>query len=176
METQEALKAVRESKMISDLIKPREVYWVPAHSTVREAVNYMCKRRVGTVPVMRDEQVAGIFSERDLLDRVVNPGRNPDEVLVSEVMSSNLVFIHINDSVLMAKALMHLNRTRHVLVIGKENQLMGLVSVRDLLKDDLEGASELIHELNDKYYEQAYLAKWRISSNRVIIEPYVPSD
>lgn len=176
METQDALKAVRESKTIADLIKPREVFWAPAHLTVREAVNYMCERRTGAVPVMRDDQVAGIFSERDLMERIVKPGRNPEEVLVSEVMSTNLVFIHENDSLLMAKALMHLNRTRHVLIVGSENQLLGLLSVRDVLVDDLEGASELIHELNDKYYEQAYLAKWRISSNRVIIEPYVPSE
>ena len=45
METQDALKAVRESKTIADLIKPREVFWAPAHLTVREAVNYMCERR-----------------------------------------------------------------------------------------------------------------------------------
>ncbi len=158
---------------ISETLKPRDIYWVKAGDTVREAVHFLCKRKTGAVAVMDDEGVVGVFSERDLMHRVVDKGLNPDEVLVKEVMSTNLIFIHIDDEIRMAKAMMYKNGVRHLLAVGKGNQLKGLVSMRDLIEADMATSSELIRKLNDKYYEEAYKAKWRMSSNRVIVEHYV---
>lgn len=159
-------------KLISDVIKPRDVYWVDAEDTVRQAVSYLCERKAGAVAVQFGDELVGVFSERDLLHRVVGAGLNPDNVKVRDVMSPDPVCIPYDDTVQMAKALMFKKGLRHLVVVGKGNQLQGLVSMRDLIEADMDDARELVQKLNDDYYEQAYRAKWRVSSNRVIIEPY----
>ena len=159
-------------QIINEVIKPRDIYWVSADDTVRQVVHYLCERKTGAVVVKEGDEVVGMFSERDLMHRVVNKGDNPDDVLVRDVMSTSLIYIHIDDEIRMAKAKMFKNRVRHLLAVGKGNQLKGLVSMRDLIDADMSASSELVHKLNDNYYEEAYRAKWMISSNRVIIEPY----
>ena len=160
---------------VKEVIKPRDVYWINAGDTVRQAVRYICERKTGAVVVKEGDQVVGVFSERDLMHRVVDQGLNPDDVVVRDVMSPNLIYIHIDDEIHMAKGKMYKNGVRHLLAVGSENQLRGLISMRDLVDADVESSSELVHKLNDNYYEEAYKAKWMISSNRVIIEPYDPA-
>lgn len=159
---------------LKDYLKGRDTLWINPKNTVREAVRYLCENRIGAVLVKLDDKAIGVFSERDLMQRVINQGLNPDEVLVEEVMSRNPITIHINDDINLAKALMHMNKVRHLLVVGKEGEVVGLLSVRDLMEHDLAASADLIHQLNDKYYERAYAAKWRVSSNRVIVETYHP--
>ncbi|HEX73139.1 MAG TPA: CBS domain-containing protein [Candidatus Hydrogenedentes bacterium] len=159
---------------LKDFLEGCDTLWVSPKSTVREAVKYLCDNKIGAVLVKVDDEAVGVFSERDLMHRVINQGLNPDEVLVEEVMSRNPITIHVNDDINLAKALMHMNKVRHLLVVGKEGEVVGLLSVRDLMEHDLAASADLIHQLNDKYYERAYAAKWRISSNRVIVETYHP--
>jgi CBS domain-containing protein len=157
---------------IKDILKARDVYWISADDTVRQAVRFLCERKIGAVAVKDQDEVVGVFSERDLMHRVVNEGRDPNTTLVREVMSTQLHFIHMDDDIRSAKALMYKNRVRHLLVVGKGNQLRGMVSMRDLVDAEVAESQELIHKLNDAYYEQAYNARWRIVSNRVIIDHY----
>ena len=63
---------------------------------------------------------------------------------------------------------------RHLVVVGNGGVYKGLISMRDLIEADMVESSELIERLNDVYYEKAYQARWRISSNRVIVEQYSP--
>ncbi|MBI2431815.1 MAG: CBS domain-containing protein [Candidatus Hydrogenedentes bacterium] len=158
---------------VSDIIKPRDIYWVNENDTVRQAVRYMCERKTGAVAVKGSDNVVGVFSERDLMHRVVDGGLDPNSTLMRDVMSTNLIYIHLDDEIHMAKAIMFKNGVRHLLVVGKGDQCKGLISMRDLIEADMQDSQELIHRLNDVYYEQAYCAKWRISSNRVIVEPYL---
>ncbi len=160
---------------LRELLEARELYFVNAHDTVRDAVRVMCEKRVGAILVRSADEIVGVFSERDVLHRIVNKDRDTDEVLVEEVMSRNPIRIRMDDSIEMAKALMHINKCRHLLAVT-DGVVIGLVSMRDIMEQELVASSELIHQLNDKYYEKAYKAKWRISSNRVIVEPYVPQD
>lgn len=159
---------------VSDVIKPRDIYWVSEGDTVRQVVRYMCERKTGAVAVKGRDSIVGVFSERDLMHRVANAGLNADTTVVRDVMSTQLIFIHCEDEIRMAKAMMYKNKVRHLLVVGKGDQFKGLVSIRDLIDADMQESSELIQRLNDTYYQQAFSAKWRISSNRVIVEPYVP--
>lgn len=161
-------------KLLKDIIKPRDVFWVSAEDTVRQAVRYMCERKTGAVVVKEKDEVVGVFSERDVLHRVINEERDPDAVTVREVMTTEIIFIHLDDETEVAKAKMFKNRVRHLVVVGNGNQLRGLISMRDLIEADMASSTELIQKLNDAYYEKAYKAKWRISSNRVIIEEYTP--
>jgi len=161
---------------LNDIIKPRDIYWIDADDTVQQAVHYLCERKTGAVVVKQDDSVVGVFSERDLMHRVVNEGRDPATTRVHEVMSTRLFSIALEDEIHHAKALMFKFGTRHLLVMGKGGQFKGLVSMRDLMEADLAESTDLIHRLNDEYYEKAYQSKWRVSSNRVIVEPYAPGN
>jgi len=160
---------------ISDVIKPRDIYWISVDDTVEQAVRYMCERKTGAVAVKGTDSVEGVFSERDLMHRVVNAKLDPAATGIRDVMSTSLMFIHLDDEIRMAKAMMFKNQVRHLLVVGKGDQFRGLVSMRDLIEADMAESVELIHKMNDQYYEQAYNARWRISSNRVIVDHYVPT-
>ncbi len=157
---------------LKEELRSRKPFWVRPGDSVRDVVRYMCSCRVGAVLVNDGDEAVGIFSERDLMRRVVGEGLDPDETAVREVMSYNVIKMHINEDIRMAKALMRMNQVRHLLVLGDDGHILGLVSMRDLVERDLDNTSDIMHKLNDAYYDSSYKAKWRKSSNRVIIEPY----
>lgn len=106
---------------------------VPAAATVREAAALMVARNVGAVIAMSEDELAsGIFTERDLLTRVVHAGLDPDTTPVSLVMTRDVKFVSSGTTVEAALALMHVNHHRHLLVIDGP-RVHGLVSMRDLV-------------------------------------------
>ena len=110
-----------------------ELYSVPAASTVGEAVKLMAEREVGAVLVMTEDQlVAGIFTERDLLMRVVREGRDAKTTPISVVMTRQVCFVTPGTTIESAMALMHMRHHRHLLVIDGP-VVHGLVSMRDLV-------------------------------------------
>ena len=121
---------------VAELVKDRrsdELITLPASASVADAVAVMAVREVGAVLVMNDEGlVSGIFSERDLLARVVAAGRNPGDTPLSLVMTRDVRFVTPATSTEAALALMHLHRFRHLLVIDGP-RVHGLVSMRDLV-------------------------------------------
>jgi CBS domain-containing protein len=121
---------------VAELVKDRradELIALPASATVAEAVAVMCEREVGAVLVMTEESlVAGLFSERDLLVRVVDAGRDPKTTPLSLVMTRDVKFVSPATTTEAALALMHLHRFRHLLVIDGPH-VYGLVSMRDLV-------------------------------------------
>lgn len=159
---------------IGDVIKPRDIYWVDANDTVRQTVHYLCERKTGAVAVKDGDTVVGIFSERDLMHRVVNQSLDIDTVRMRDVMSANPISVGLDEDIGYAKAIMFERGVRHLVVMGRGEVFKGLISMRDLLEADMAESSELIEKLNDAYYEKAYRSKWRISSNRVIVEHYTP--
>jgi signal-transduction protein with cAMP-binding, CBS, and nucleotidyltransferase domain len=122
--------------LIEEVVRDRgtdELFSVPASATVGEAVDIMAEREIGAVMVMtEDELVAGIFTERDLMMRVVRPGLNPKTTPISMVMTRDVRFVSPGTTVEAAMALMHLRRHRHLLVMDGP-VLHGLVSMRDLV-------------------------------------------
>jgi CBS domain-containing protein len=105
---------------------------VPASSTIAEAVTLMVEREVGAVIVMTEDNLTGgIFTERDLLTRVVHAGLDPKATPISMVMTREVRFVTPGTTVEAALALMHVNRHRHLLVMDGP-RVMGLVSIRDL--------------------------------------------
>lgn len=121
---------------IADLVKDRradELISLPASASVAEGVRLMCEREVGALLVMNEDGlVAGIFSERDLLARVVAGQRDAKATPLSLVMTRNVKFVSPGTSTEAALALMHLHRFRHLLVIDGP-RVYGLVSMRDLV-------------------------------------------
>lgn len=117
---------------VYDLVKNRRVYSIDADKTVLEAARFMMEHSIGALPVLRNGELAGIFSERDVMNRVVAVGRTPGTTQISEVMTPNPRAVDVDESVEECLFLMKEFGFRHLpIVSGKE--LKGLVSLRDLL-------------------------------------------
>lgn len=138
---------------IKDILKGREVFTIQSGSSIKDAVNYMASKGVGLVPVMKDEKLIGVFSERDLVKRVIAKDKDLFLTLVNDVMSTNLIIGKIdepNESVL---AKMKEAKTRHILIVDSE-KLVGVLSLRDLLEIDLNQCKTTVEVLNNYIYSK----------------------
>jgi CBS domain-containing protein len=123
--------------------KGNQVHTIDASRSVMEAINHMNQHKIGALVVMHDEQIVGMFTERDVLRRVVADSRRPEQMLVSEVMSSNV------DEV---STIMKDRRIRHVPVCDDEGHLLGLISIGDVNAQHASHQAATIHYLNDYIY------------------------
>lgn len=124
---------------ICDLIKDQETYQADMGHTVLETVRAMVERNIGAVPVIHSGQLVGIFSERDLMRRVVAEGRDPCSTYMAEVMTDDPLAVGTGEDLETCMALMRRHGFRH-LPVCHEGQLVGMVSLRDIL----------LHDLNEK--------------------------
>jgi CBS domain-containing protein len=128
----ETVEAVLRNKASDELVT------VEASASVTEAVAVMAERRVGAVLIMTEDRlVGGIFTERDVLVRIVHAGRDPKTTPVSMVMTRDVRFVTPGTTIEAALALMHLNRHRHLLVIDGP-RVHGLVSIGDMVRQLIE--------------------------------------
>ncbi|HXC43036.1 MAG TPA: CBS domain-containing protein [Candidatus Dormibacteraeota bacterium] len=117
---------------LREIVKNRKVYSIDAAGTVLEAARFMMEHNIGALPVVRNGELAGIFSERDIMNRVVAAGRTPGHTAVSEVMTANPRAVNLDESIDECLFIMHEFGFRHLCIVeGKE--LRGLVSLRDIL-------------------------------------------
>ncbi|MFN3872589.1 MAG: cyclic nucleotide-binding/CBS domain-containing protein [Ignavibacterium sp.] len=138
---------------IKDIIKGREIYTVESGTTIKAAVNYMAEKGVGLVPVLKDGKLVGVFSERDLVKRVIAKDKDLNSTKVDDVMSTNLVIAKIDETTEQAMAKMKEAKTRHILIIDNEN-LVGVLSVRDLLEIDLNQCKTTVEVLHNYIYSK----------------------
>jgi CBS domain-containing protein len=121
---------------ICDLIKTQETYQAELGQTVLETVQAMVERNIGAVPVIHHGKLMGIFSERDLMKRVVAESRDPRSTCLAEVMTEDPLTVSTNDDLESCMTLMRRHGFRHVPVC-KDGLLVGIVSLRDILLHDL---------------------------------------
>ena len=117
---------------VRELVKDRKLYSVDADRTVLEAARYMLEHNIGAVPVLRDGDLAGILSERDIMNRVVAVGRTPGTTAVSEVMTANPRAVAADESIDECLFIMREFGFRHLPIVDGK-QVRGVVSLRDLL-------------------------------------------
>jgi CBS domain-containing protein len=128
---------------VHDLISAQQTHRADASQTVLEVAQAMVERNIGAVPVLRDGLLVGIFSERDLMRRVVAEGRDSRTTRVEQVMTEDPLTVCPAESLETCMLLMRRHGFRHLPVCeGKE--LRGIVSLRDILLHDL---SEKDHEV-----------------------------
>lgn len=113
--------------------KGHEVRTIGADATVRDAVREMNHHKIGCLMVMRGEKVAGIFTERDILTRVVDPVLDPASTLVEQVMTRKPVAVSPETTVEEAMAVVTDRRCRHLPVMDGD-RLIGIVSIGDLTR------------------------------------------
>ena len=138
---------------IKDILKGREVFTVQSGSTIKDTINYMASKGVGLVPIMKDEKLIGVFSERDLVKRVIAKDKDLSQTLVDDVMSTNLIIAIIDESNESVLAKMKEAKTRHILIIDNE-KLVGVLSLRDLLEIDLNQCKTTVEVLNNYIYSK----------------------
>jgi CBS domain-containing protein len=135
--------------LIRDVIRNREPYSMKATATVQEAAEFMASRNVGAVCVVDESgKLLGVFSERDVLRRVVILHRDPASVRVGEVTSDLRAVIRCDETPHQALERMELIGTRHLPVVDGE-RWVGMLSMRDLMRVELSEQGDeikLLHE------------------------------
>ncbi len=109
------------------------VIWsVPPETTVFEAIKLMAEKNIGALLVMSSGKLSGVFTERDYTRKVALQGKSSKETRVSEIISSEVVSVGMNDSVEDCMKLMTEHRKRHLPVV-EAGKVVGLVSIGDLV-------------------------------------------
>jgi CBS domain-containing protein len=134
-------------KQIRAIVGDRDTITVQGLTSVRDAARLMSDRRIGAVPVVEGERLVGIFTERDLMARVVAEGLDPVGTPVSDVMSKDLVVADVAESYETCLNRMQQARVRHLIALDK-CRLAGIVTLRDLLAVDADEKAEAITLLN----------------------------
>jgi CBS domain-containing protein len=121
---------------VSDILveKGNEVLQIDGSAMVLEAIKRMVESNVGSLLVTEDGNLSGIFTERDYLRRVALEGRTEEETPVREIMSSPLVYVTPETSIDECMAVMTERRIRHLPVLREENEIVGVVSIGDVVK------------------------------------------
>jgi CBS domain-containing protein len=117
---------------VESLIRDRVTFQVQAEQPVLDVVKFMVEHNIGAVAVLRNGEMAGLFTERDLMKRVVNESRDPRTTKVAEVMTRDLTVVSPDRSLEDCLALMREHGFRH-LPVCQGKQLRGVISLRDLL-------------------------------------------
>jgi CBS domain-containing protein len=135
--------------LIKDVIRDREPYSLRASASVLDAAEFMAQRRIGAVCVLDEEgKLIGVFSERDLLNRVVVPKRDPGAMKLGEVTSPLRAVIRCDETPHQALERMEEIGSRHLPVLDGE-KWVGMLSMRDLLRVELSEQGDelkLLHE------------------------------
>lgn len=122
-------------KTIGEIIQGNPLFHTKSTDTARDAAKMMSDKNVGAVAVLDSGRLVGIFSERDLMKRVVAAGLDPARTEVGAVMTKELVVGRPDDDINDALQKMHSIGCRHLPVVESGN-LIGMISLRDLLEID----------------------------------------
>ncbi len=119
---------------VRDLLRQKgtDVLTIEPSASVLEAARLMNERRVGALVAVEDERVVGIFTERDVLQRVVAERRDPAATEVGEVLTSSVVCCTPETTLDEASGVMRDRRIRHLPVADDDGRLLGLISIGDL--------------------------------------------
>jgi CBS domain-containing protein len=120
-------------KIVPDIINEQEVASMPGNTSIREVGRYMVDHGVGSILIMEDGELKGIFTERDALRIFVATRRSPDQTNVADVMTGNLETISPDASPEEALKRMTKGNFRHMPVVDDSGKVFGVVSQRDLI-------------------------------------------
>jgi CBS domain-containing protein len=131
---------------IRDLLRDRTIHYIQPNLTVLEAAGYMVSHHVGAAPVLDDTKLIGIFSERDIMSKVVVRGLDPKTTRIADVMSTTLQTVTPESSCEDAMLMMQTHGIRH-LPVCEGSTVVGFLSLRDLMRctlDEKSGEAEMM--------------------------------
>ena len=128
--------------------KGQLLLWVAPGARVIDALRAMADKDVGSVLVMEDGRLKGIFTERDYSRKIALVGKTSSGTLVAEVMTEKVVFVRPAQTVDECMAIMTEKRCRHLPVIDGD-KVLGVVSIGDLVKETISEQEFIIHQLEN---------------------------
>ncbi|MCG7982418.1 MAG: CBS domain-containing protein [Candidatus Thiodiazotropha lotti] len=123
-----------------------DILSVDANETVFRALEIMAEHDIGSLLVMDGDRVSGLFSERDYARGIISNGRTSKETMVKEIMTSQVVVVTPEQSIEECMAIMTEKRVRHLPVM-KDDKLVGIISIGDLVKAIIEEQQFMIEQL-----------------------------
>lgn len=139
-------------KRLRDILQGRFIFALQREASVAEAAQMMETRNVGIVCVLEGERLVGVFSERDVVRRVVNQGRDPRTTPVGEVMTPDIVVASLEDDYQSAMHTMDQANIRHLPVV-EGDRLVTMLSIRDLMRVDMARLTEEVRYLQGYLYQ-----------------------
>ena len=124
-------------KPVAELLKKRTdtaIYSVSPGATVFEAITLLAEKGVGALMVIEQGNLVGIFSERDYTRKIAILGKNSREALVSDIMTSPVLYVTTSHRTRECMALMSDKKVRHLPVLDN-GRVVGMLSIRDLMND-----------------------------------------
>jgi CBS domain-containing protein len=129
-----------------------QVHSVSPASRVMDAIAKMNQHKIGALMVMQDGHVAGIFTERDVLRRVIGAGRDPASTTVAEVMTEDVICVRPATDLDEVSAIMQQKKVRHIPVCDADGRLHGMISIGDLNAFHASSQEAQIHFLSEYIY------------------------
>ncbi len=128
--------------------KSSEIWTISQNATVYSAIQKMSDRRIGALPVVDEEKLVGIISERDYARRVILAGKSSKETKIKDVMTDALFYVSMETSVDQCMALMTEKRIRHLPIMDR-GKLIGILSIGDIIKEIMTEQKIMIKHLED---------------------------
>lgn len=139
-------------KTVKEMLESRRLLTVKSGSNIYDIVCFMSEHNIGLVPVLsEDGKLLGVFSERDLVKRVIAKNLDLRSTIVDDVMTKELLLADISETHQQCLKKMQERGTRHILIIENE-KLIGILAMRDLLELDIKVQQETIEVLHKYIY------------------------
>ena len=139
-------------KKIREIMRYGFLFTVQRAATVSDAVKAMAAHNVGIVSVLEGDKLVGVFSERDVVRRVVDRGLDPARTPVGDVMTTELVVADADEDYQSAMRKMDQANIRHLLVVS-EGRILSMISIRDLMRVHMDDQGEEIRYLREYLYQ-----------------------
>lgn len=130
-------------KTVRDLLSGQELSVISKNQSVLEAAQLMSSKSIGAVPVVEGNRVVGIFSERDIMNKVVAKSLDPQSTKVEQVMTRDLIVAGPEETIDEVERKMKVANIRHLPIISSD-KLIGMLSLRDLLQAEMSEKDEEI--------------------------------
>ncbi len=127
--------------------KGSEVVSIPSSITVFEAIKLMSEKNIGAVLIIENEELLGIFSERDYARKIILKNKASKETLISEIMSRDVITINPLETIDDCMELMSSKRIRHIPVL-ENDKVIGIISIGDVVKAIIQNQQATIEQLN----------------------------
>jgi CBS domain-containing protein len=136
---------------VSDILEAKgsDVLHIESSATVFEAIKRMVNENVGSLLVIERGKLRGIVTERDYLRRVAIQGRNERDTLVRDIMSAPIIYVSPETSIEQCMAVMTERRIRHLPVLDEDHDVVGLISIGDVVKFQSKQQTAQIQLLTD---------------------------
>ena len=138
-------------RTVGDLIQGRSFYTASSDQSVFDTARYMAEKDIGAVPVLDNNRLVGIFSERDIIKRVIVAGKDVRATSIRDVMTAELIIAQDTEETAQVLEKMQRHRCRHMPVVSGD-RLVGFLSLRDLLSADIEEKDAQVQQLNSYIY------------------------